>query len=349
MVTREYYMKCPICCSKNKANNYQIEIINDDTIRVGKRFYLKWCPYCRMGYTSPFPTDSDMSRLYDQNYGSFIAKKRSIVLQYLKYIIGKMRYYNYFKNKNALIEKTFRSFSILIELITGKSTPYTLGIPLQLDKGDEILEIGYGTGWWLLWMKKMGYENLVGCDISSYNEERLKMSGIKTYCGSLKDIDRSIGKFKLVRLQHVLEHVPDPVHFLEEIKAIMHDDGIIVLVVPNINSLSYKLFGISFASLVVPHHIFHHSSQSLAKIFNKSGLSIKAIKTVGQSSVFCTSFEAFLSSRNMKLIAKLVNNKITRYLLSPIISMTGFVGVGDEISIVANINKDAQQGCGTRQ
>jgi 2-polyprenyl-3-methyl-5-hydroxy-6-metoxy-1,4-benzoquinol methylase len=342
-------MKCPICCVENKSNNYPIEIVNDDTIRVGKRFYLKWCPDCSVGYTSPFPTESDLSKLYDQNYGSYISKKRSIILQYSKYIIGKMRYYNYFKNKNIAIEKVLRSFSVLIGLITGKRTPYTLGIPLQLDKGDKILEIGYGTGWWLLWMKKMAYENLVGYDISSFNEEKLITSGIKTYCGSLKDIDSNIGKFKLVRLQHVLEHVPDPLQFLEKIKVIMHDDGIIVLVVPNINGISYKLFGTSFTSLIIPHHVLHYSSQSLTKIFNESGFSIKAIETVGQSSVFCSSFGAFLSSRNMKIMAKLVNYKITRYLLSPIIAMIGFIGFGDEIGIVANIKKDAQQGCDSKR
>jgi 2-polyprenyl-3-methyl-5-hydroxy-6-metoxy-1,4-benzoquinol methylase len=288
-----------------------------------------------LGFIAPFPTDEDMNKLYERDYGSYIPTKQSKIGQLVKHYIGEFRFYNYFKNRNIFVEWAARLFAILIELVTGKQTSYTVGIPLQLERTDNILEIGYGTGDWLHWMRSLGFENLYGYDISDFNASRLHQAGVKTFTGNISELAKTNIKFNLVRLQHVFEHVPDPAGFLHNLNNILQPGGRIVVVVPNLMSLSFKLFKLHYAHLAIPHHLFHYPPQSLGRLFMKSGYSVEAIKTLGQSSIFLSSLASFLRAKGFVMSARIVDSRISSYLLSPAAGLLGFFGLGDEVTLVA--------------
>lgn len=326
-------MKCPKCATESSSNdNWPYLIANDETKRINKSFSLHWCPDCSLGFIDPFPTDEDMKKLYDKNYSSYIPSGKSDISQSIKRYICEFRFYNYFNNKNILLKYVARFLAIFIEIVTGKQTSYTVGIPLQLERSANILEIGYGAGDWLHWMRSLGFDSLYGYDISDFNEKGLNKAGIKTFSGDISKINI---KFKLIRLQHVLEHVPDPVIFLQNINNILQPGGKIVLVVPNLMSLSFKLFMVHYSSLMIPHHLFHYSPRSLNKLFIKSGYSIEAIKTLGQSAVFFSSFASFLRAKGFMVSARVIDNNIIKYMLSPAVGLLGYFGLGDEVTLVA--------------
>lgn len=49
----------------------------------------------------------------------------------------------------------------------------------------------------------------------------------------IPSIDDAVGKFDLITIIHTLEHVPNPVPFMEKVASLLSDGGILIVEVPN--------------------------------------------------------------------------------------------------------------------
>ncbi len=145
-------------------------------------------------------------------------------------------------------------------------------------------------------------------------------------------------KSDLVRLQHVLEHISDPVTFLKFIRTLLNSEGKLVILVPNIKSVSF-MFGKNYNSLMLPFHLIHYSPSGLRRVLEGSGFRVIAIKTLGQSSVFMQSLRTHLLSMGYPRIAKWVCCRPLALLLSPIWGIIGVLGFGEEITVIAEPTK----------
>ncbi len=91
--------------------------------------------------------------------------------------------------------------------------------------------------------------------------------------------------FDVITAGDVLEHIRDPLAFLNEIRRILKPDGILYLAVPDFGSLHYRVM--SFVArfnhrnyFVLPHHIFHFTAKTLEKLLRKAGfVKLEAIST----------------------------------------------------------------------
>jgi hypothetical protein len=74
-------------------------------------------------------------------------------------------------------------------------------------------------------------------------------------------------KFNLISLIHVLEHVIDPLYFLDKVRSLMHPDGFLFVDVPNVEN---------YESIEDIHaaHSLHFSPHTLRLIIEKAGLEI---------------------------------------------------------------------------
>jgi 2-polyprenyl-3-methyl-5-hydroxy-6-metoxy-1,4-benzoquinol methylase len=102
------------------------------------------------------------------------------------------------------------------------------------DKGARMLDLGCANGGLLRELKNLGFENLVGIDPSSVCVEAAR---IATKCDvfqySLFSIPKEIGKFDVVILSHVLEHVLDVGRAIDIIDNLLSDGGCVYLECPN--------------------------------------------------------------------------------------------------------------------
>ena len=106
----------------------------------------------------------------------------------------------------------------------------------------RLLDIGAGSGRILARAQQDGWE-VEGLELSDYlAEEGSKALGVPVHVMDFLagDID-PLGQFDVVVLAHVLEHLPDPVHAMERIAALLRPDGHAVLEFPNIESIDHKL------------------------------------------------------------------------------------------------------------
>ncbi|MEM3433088.1 MAG: class I SAM-dependent methyltransferase [Candidatus Methanomethyliaceae archaeon] len=159
-----------------------------------------------------------------------------------------------------------------LEMITGRFVSYTIGIPLLYSRTAYMLDVGCGSGDWLIAMKSLGYFNLMGQDISGPAADRLSQFGIPAFVGDLRDFDHPSDSFDLVRMEHVLEHVSDPVGYFNKIRSLLKPGGRLVITIPSVESLSFQLAGCSWYALQPGYHLFFFTASSLAHLARRTGL-----------------------------------------------------------------------------
>ncbi|MCK4679401.1 MAG: class I SAM-dependent methyltransferase [Bacteroidales bacterium] len=140
----------------------------------------------------------------------------------------------------------------------------------------SILDIGCGSGELLKLFQKKGWKT-VGIE----PDELVRKTAINRYSldireeVALKKIPD--GAFDVITMWHVLEHVPDLIDRVKEVKRILKKDGILIVAVPNCNSMDAKIYGEHWAAYDVPRHLSHFTKDSIAMLFRNHGMVIAKI------------------------------------------------------------------------
>jgi 2-polyprenyl-3-methyl-5-hydroxy-6-metoxy-1,4-benzoquinol methylase len=111
----------------------------------------------------------------------------------------------------------------------------------KLKTSGRLLDIGTGIGQFLFFARKQF--QVVGTEISAsavkIAKEKYKQDVIK---GEIENIDFMGIRFDIITVFHVLEHLTNPLSFMERCKELLSDEGVIIIAVPNdINSLLQRL------------------------------------------------------------------------------------------------------------
>jgi 2-polyprenyl-3-methyl-5-hydroxy-6-metoxy-1,4-benzoquinol methylase len=158
-------------------------------------------------------------------------------------------------------------------------------IEKHINKG-TLLDIGSGKGYLLEAGKKRGWK-VEGYDVDKeWNEKLSRKMNVNIKSGNfLEQVwDK---KFDVITLHHVLEHLKDPVSYIEKIYGMLADGGILFITLPNINSRS-ALFkrrlekaGIRKKNIGAyydtSHHLIYFTPATLGKLFRSKGFEV--IKT----------------------------------------------------------------------
>ena len=180
---------------------------------------------------------------------------------------------DYFQERNKYIERQAefrRIFDRLLKQI-GKHA-----------SGGLLLDVGCGPGLLLDVARKYGWEPM-GIEISewaaNYAREEL---GLPVIQGMLEGANYPPKHFDAIIFNHVLEHVPDPTNILNVARQLLRDDGLLVVGVPNMNSLEARLKKERWGSLLVDQHRWHFTPQTLSKLLAKAGFRVEQITTESQ-------------------------------------------------------------------
>lgn len=129
-----------------------------------------------------------------------------------------------------------------------------------LKPGSCVYEVGCGAGGALDVFQRHGYL-FAGCDYSAELIAAGRERGVSNiYYGSLKDIPAEL-KADLIYLNHVFEHMNNPLEFLEDCKGRLADGGRIVIIVPDVSRIDS--FNVPAGDLLQFLHIAHKYNFSL--------------------------------------------------------------------------------------
>lgn len=106
---------------------------------------------------------------------------------------------------------------------------------LKLEKNAKILEIGSGLGYFTYALRSAGFYQAIGWDISpeAVKKANERFGNYYEVKDANKVIDNYEGRFDIIVLTEVLEHIEEPKVLLDSISKILTPKGRIVLTTPN--------------------------------------------------------------------------------------------------------------------
>ena len=180
--------------------------------------------------------------------------------------------------ENVLLEKYSSSVIDKIQRKVTSSSPDHLNYWNQVYKkymdyfntlkitNNNLLDVGSGSGAFLKFCNKHTNYNLYGNDFCDYNhDEIIKIIGDTNYYykQKLEDINFKDQKFGIMTFWGVLEHITNPVAILKKCYDILDVNGYVLLLVPNIYSRAFKIFGINNPTLNPRAHINFYTKSSI--------------------------------------------------------------------------------------
>ncbi|NJM80975.1 MAG: class I SAM-dependent methyltransferase [Flavobacterium sp.] len=141
------------------------------------------------------------------------------------------------------------------------------------DKG-VVLDIGAGTGDFLVEAKKQGWE-IMGIE-PNLKAKEIAISKEVVFSDALENLDNH--SFDVITMWHVLEHVPNLEYQLAQLKRLLKPNGTIIIAVPNFKSFDANYYKQFWAAYDVPRHLWHFSKTAIEKIFQKYDVKLFHVK-----------------------------------------------------------------------
>jgi SAM-dependent methyltransferase len=141
-------------------------------------------------------------------------------------------------------------------------------------KPQKILDIGCGLGW-LLSSLNDDWDKY-GIEVSKFASNHAQQHG-KIFNGTLEDFPDN-GEFDVIVMNHVIEHVENPVQILSNIRERLSDTGVFIIGTPDFDSAAARRYGSNFRLLHDPTHISLFSSDSMHRCLRDCGFSIMSVE-----------------------------------------------------------------------
>lgn len=234
---------CPLCKTIEEADIFLYEVKNPRNI--GKEYYnYVKCRNCGLVYLDPMPTREELNEIYGRIYDHYQEDSNS------------------FQERVAnLLSKPREKYVDSVRKAPGR-----------------ILDIGCGTGTFLQKMKERGWDTY-GTELTEWagRKAATRIGKDRIFIMELHKCHFPNNYFDVVTLWHVLEHVRNPNDLINEIKRILKKDGFIIIEVPNLASLTLRLFQHNYPLLYIPEHLLYWSKDSLGKFLQKNDFYIEKV------------------------------------------------------------------------
>jgi SAM-dependent methyltransferase len=215
----------------------------------------------------------NLSRYYPDNYYSYLVDRPS--LEHPKTGIPAVRVKlilrilsrHYFSNRNFLGAWIAERSSLAGDY------PYWVRhqkLNLGLHSTSSILDVGCGKGKLLLDLSVLGFSNLLGID-PFLKEDVIYKNGVKVLS---KPLDQLNGEFDLVMLHHSFEHMPDPLATLRKAYELVKPGHYVLVRIPLAGSYAWRKYGVNWASLDAPRHLYLHTAESIQILASQAGFEV---------------------------------------------------------------------------
>jgi SAM-dependent methyltransferase len=136
----------------------------------------------------------------------------------------------------------------------------------------RLLDYGAGSGAFARFMARRGFE-VVGLEPYSLGVAT-EEAGLKLIRAPLAQVKGELGKFDVITMWHVLEHVAHPVELLEDLRELLAPGGSLVVSVPNFASWQSRVFTGSWFHLDPPRHLVQFEPDTLTDCLRRAGFRV---------------------------------------------------------------------------
>lgn len=205
------------------------------------------CTSCGFKHITPLLSKEELTEFYKKDF----------------YSQGKPNYFKETKEDLLWWMATYNNYYSLLERHT---------------KGRKILDVGSGPGHFLACGKKRGW-NVLGLEPSveawRYSKNR-KLAVVNDFFSY--NAVKEHGLFDVIHASMVLEHVPDPISLIKDMKKLLKPNGLVAVFCPNDynplqeilqKKLKFKPWWVS-----PTHHLNYFDAGSMKEILSKNGFEI---------------------------------------------------------------------------
>jgi len=260
--------------------------------KFGICFSIFRCSSCGTGFMNPRPKRSYLKHIYEKS-GHGLTKKIS-----LKEILQ--------------LEKEYPNSTVDALRMVNKAMKFLDG------QTGKALDIGSGFGFYSRELLRAGFE-VVALDPgrweNSVYKEMNSFMPIESYIEEIELRD----KYEVIILSQVLEHIIDVELVLNKLKELLSDIGVLVVAVPNVNSIWVKLWRARDNScLCVPEHLQYFSKKGIYNILERSGFKVLFFQPVSRIPYYAISNRLNLKGFGRKLCNSVLekSQKLPFYLLN---------------------------------
>jgi len=143
----------------------------------------------------------------------------------------------------------------------------------------RLLETGAAGGHFVAAATAAGYDVTGVEPVRVMAEQARAELGVQLEVGFLEEVELAEGSFDVAVAFHVLEHIADPVAALERMRAALRPGGLLVLEVPNVESVAAQR-GAAWGALEPLHHVGHYAPRSARAMLEKAGFALLHTETV---------------------------------------------------------------------
>ena len=134
-----------------------------------------------------------------------------------------------------------------------------------------VLDVGCGNGAALAAMRAYGDWELWGVELDQEAAAQASRLALRVVNGALEAGELPAGRFDLIRMGHVIEHVLDPVSTLRRAYELLRPGGALFGETPNTDCWDFRLFGRYWGALHVPRHITLFDARNLTAALLDAG------------------------------------------------------------------------------
>ena len=238
------HKSCPLCGSENIS----VFLKATDHLLTLESFKIFKCRSCSFLFTQDVPDADEIGKYYhSQDYVSHSDTRKGLM--------NKLYHFG----RTIMLKKKYRMVNKVV-------------------KGKNLLDIGCGTGYFPAFMKRRGYD-VTGVETDQKARAFAeKEFGIRVYSPADFINHKLEGKFDVITLWHVLEHLDDFNLYLEKMLEQLSPGGSLVIALPNCSSLDARHYKASWAGYDVPRHLWHFTPATLKILAENHGLKIRKMK-----------------------------------------------------------------------
>ncbi len=237
-----------IACYQCGSDESKKFLVGEDDLtgKEGQFLYVK-CTECELVYQKPRLPITEIKEFYDSEYIAHRKKKDwGILTPLYEHAMNK-----HDREKDKLISKY-----------------------IHVDSETEVLDVGCAVGTFLLHLNKKYNCKIHGVDFKedlTYPD----FDKINFYEGLFYEQSLPEDSFDLVTMWHFFEHDYDPNKSLEMAKKVLKRDGKLIIEIPKLDSLTYRLFKNKWPGIQAPQHTALYTKQSILNMLEKHDLVVE--------------------------------------------------------------------------
>ena len=263
---------CYLCGSSECAPFLEAE---DDLTGKPGRFRFVTCSECGLRYQNPRLSVEHIKAYCDDEY--IAHRKKSdwgILTGFFSWVMDR-----HDRQKDAIVSRY-----------------------LALDADSKVLDVGCAVGTFLQKMRTRYGAHVTGVDFKDLREHP-SLAGVDFRCGLFYEQDFGNERMDLITMWHFLEHDYDPLRTLATARELLAPNGRLVIEVPRLDSLTFRMYGHRWPGLQAPQHTVLYDKRTLLAAVGKAGLEVEEYLPYGAFPAFFYFFAgaAFLMLRGRGL------------------------------------------------